>query len=101
MKTKLRQHNEWFRPISLGNRKSCPTCKNKLKPREMIWSWGEYHNAKWRTVKHFCSQCFAEEVRKPLLEHTGDCGCTINLVVREAPQPEWLTLKTCEQVGAK
>lgn len=69
--------------------------------KERRWSWGEYHNAKWRTVKHFCSQCFAEEVRKPLLEHTGDCGCTINLVVREAPQPEWLTLKTCEQVGAK
>jgi len=92
MTTKVRQHNEWFRSISLGGRKSCPCCKTKLELGESIWSWGEYHNAKWRTIKHFCSACYATEVRDLLIKHTDGCGCTINLVIKDSIKPAWLTL---------
>jgi hypothetical protein len=96
MAVKQRQHNEWFRPVSLGNRKTCPTCKAKLATIQGIgnvWSWGEYHNAKWRTVAYFCRQCFASEVAARLASHTGDCGCTINLVGKGCELPNWLTLR--------
>jgi len=98
---KLRQHNEWFRTVSMGNRKSCPCCHEKLEPGESIWSWGEYVCAKWRTVKHFCKNCFVKEVQTPLAAHAGPCGCTINLVGYRSSLPAWLTLKTdtaCEVV---
>lgn len=110
---KLRQHNEHFRTVSLGGRKSCPTCGAKLQVnaathvnaaglRESIWSWGEYHNAKWHTVKHFCKECFDKEVRQPLLKHQQQCdggssgrftGCFINLVNHDWVKfPDWLKL---------
>lgn len=88
---KVRSHNEWFRPVSCGNRKSCPRCSAKLLG-ESIWSWGEYAIGKWRTVKHFCQRCFAEAVLKPLLGHAGDCGCTIELVGYHCSLPAWLSL---------
>ena len=75
---KPRVHNEWFRDISLGNRKSCPTCKAKLFGRPII-SWGEYAVGKWYTVKHFCSQCAQEQCIVPLIEHVKPCGCGIDL----------------------
>ena len=90
---KVRTHNEWFRPVALNNRKSCPRCHAKLLPDECIWSWGEYTNAKWRTVKHFCKNCFATEVADPLLAHGGPCGCEINLVGYHSKLPEWLTIE--------
>lgn len=90
---KIRQHNEWFRPVSLNNRKSCPCCKTKLTQGELIWSWGEYRYAKWRTVKHFCRQCFIKEVQTPLLSHGSDCGCQINLIVMSLDTPDWLSLQ--------
>ena len=87
-----RKHNEWFRTVSLGNRKSCPTCKAKLGQGESIWSWGEYVNAKWRTVTHFCSQCFEKEVKEKLCAHRGSCGCDIELQTRWEIRPDWLTI---------
>jgi hypothetical protein len=89
--SKTRTHNEWFRTVSLSNRKSCPTCGTKLNG-ESIWSWGEYHIGKWRTVKHFCRQCFPREVRQPLKKHSSDCGCNITLVAKNAELPEWLSI---------
>ena len=77
---KQREHNEYFRTVSLNNRKSCPTCHTRLHPGESIWNWGEYVSAKWRTVKYFCSECFIEQVQRPLWHHNDDRGCTINLV---------------------
>jgi hypothetical protein len=88
---KARFHNEWFRPVSLKGRKSCPTCRRQLQAGS-IWSWGEYRRAQWYTVKYFCQQCFAEEVQKPLLAHTNGCGCAVLLCGRDGPLPEWLTL---------
>ena len=80
-KVKERSHNEWFRTVSLNGRKSCPECKVKLEPGESIWSWGEYHNAKWRTVMRFCHACFINRVQIPLQEHVGTCGCKVELVI--------------------
>lgn len=96
---KVRNHNEWFRTVSLGNRKSCPTCKKKLEAGESIWSWGEYLNAKWRTILHFCKNCYEEEVKQKLQSHAAECGCNITLVYKD-PAPDWLKLDQdlCQKV---
>ena len=88
----IREHNEWFRTVSLGNRKSCPECRTRLDERESVWSWGEYAYGKWRTVRYFCKHCFKAEVQKRLLDHAGPCGCKINLVGKGDLLPDWLTL---------
>jgi hypothetical protein len=96
---KPRSHNEWFRTVSLGGRKSCPTCSAKLPPGESVWSWGEYVRAKWRTITHFCVGCAKARVLDRLTAHTDDCGCTVNLCGRGERLPDWLKLpETC---GAK
>ena len=84
-------HNEHFRTVSLGNRKSCPNCYAKLNGRS-IFSWGEYVCASWRTVMHFCEDCFEENVQGPLVDHAEPCGCKIQLVSHCGPLPEWLKL---------
>jgi hypothetical protein len=89
---KVRTHNEWFRTISLGNRKSCPTCGHKLDESESIWSWGEYVHGKWNTIKHFCKYCFVEQVRDSLEIHKDHCGCTIELVGQGVKLPFWLRM---------
>lgn len=92
MKQKI--HNEWFRPVSLGNRKSCPNCKVKL--TGSIWSWGEYVRAKWRTIQYFCEDCFPS-INKLLIDHSKDCGCNFALKGYNCSLPEWLNLEkeTC------
>jgi hypothetical protein len=89
---KVAVHNEWFRTVRLGGRKSCPTCGLKLGCKEAVWSWGEYHVGKWRTVKHFCRKCYKDEVQTPLVRHAGPCGCKIQLVGRGQVLPHWLRL---------
>lgn len=91
MKKAERIHREWFRPISLNNRRSCPECLQKLPPEESIWSWGEYRYAKWKTVMHFCRQCFPV-IQAHLIIHAGGCGCKFELVGKEVKLPDWLTL---------
>jgi hypothetical protein len=95
-----RVHNEWFRPVSLGGRKSCPSCHCKLAPSESIWSHGEYLRAKWRTVSHFCKNCFEENVRSPLASHARDCGCSIEFRVQGyGTHPDWLVMDSCIAVA--
>ena len=55
--------NIYIRTVSLNNRKSCPTCLQKLNGR-LIYSAGEYVNAKWNTIQHFCELCFSENLKK-------------------------------------
>lgn len=88
-----RVHNEWFRQVDRGGRKSCPSCRAKLEPGEKIWSWGEYLRAKWHSVKDVCKNCWPE-VRKRLLAHEKDCpeNCTIELCGRGDQLPHWMTL---------
>lgn len=93
-----RVHNEWFRPVSCGGRKSCPTCKASLGRNESIWSWGNYIRAKWRTIGHFCRECYREEVCDKLLGHTDDCGCSVTLVGYQCVLPKWLRLIRRRQV---
>ena len=95
MAAKQRTHNEYFRTVGLGGRKSCPTCKEKLLPGESIWSWGEYHNAKWYTVRRFCKCCFPD-VQRDLDVHRNECGCDFNLVMYGGEQqPNWMELPSC------
>lgn len=100
MAKKVRNHNEWFTPVSLGGRKSCPLCKERLPHGEVIWSWGEYHNGRWNTVKHFCCQCFRKQVLSELLRHKDSCGCEITLVGKYSNLPAWLTLETSSECAA-
>jgi len=94
-KIKVRTHREWFRPVSRGNRKSCPSCKCKLEAGEWIWSWGEYRHAKFRSIKDVCKNCWAT-VRKDLVAHTANCGCSVELVCTGAVKPAWLQLESCD-----
>jgi hypothetical protein len=94
----MRLHNEYFRTVSLGGRKSCPNCRTKLEHGESIWSWGNYIIGKWCTVKYFCWACATEEVLVPLIEHRIDCGCDIALVGYQGEElPKWLRLQKTEQ----
>ncbi len=78
---------------STSSRKSCPTCKAKLEPNEFIWSWGEYHLARFRSITHFCKACFQENVLTPMAKHTTECGCLIEFRRRGSiPMPGWLSL---------
>lgn len=81
-----------------SRRKSCPTCKAKLEEGEWVWSWGEYVNAKWHTVTHFCKSCYRGNVQQRLIVHRNECGCDFNLVGYQGEElPEWLTLPRKER----
>ena len=91
--TKPRVHNEYFRTVSLGGRKSCPYCKAKLEREESIWSWGEYVRGKWYTVRYLCKLCFPA-IQQQLVGHSKPCGCEIVLQRYGAERlPAWLTLE--------
>ncbi len=95
---KQRNHNEWFRHVLLGGRKSCPHCRQRLPEGEMIWSWGEYVNARFRLIRHLCVACWPRTA-KALKAHTGDCGCTVALCSASGsgPLPDWMTLNVPEE----
>ena len=63
--------NLWFRPVSLGGRKSCPTCYAKVRPNEELHSWVEYVNGKARLVDHFCRSCFGRIVLHKVMYDYG------------------------------
>jgi hypothetical protein len=46
------------------------------------YAWGEYHNANWRTVFHFCEECFEHRVLAKLTDHVLDCGCNVTFCSR-------------------
>jgi hypothetical protein len=100
MSKKQRKHNEWFRPVA--RKAKCPTCSRPVPQDKTLWSWGEYVYGKWRTVKHFCEECFVEQVQTPLVEHTNGCGCDVELCfkgINPNDIPDWLTLPehvTCD-----
>jgi hypothetical protein len=90
---KPRTHNEWFRSVSLGNRKSCPSCKAKLEAGESIWTWGQYLYGKWHNITHFCKNCVLECVVTPLCNHVADCGCKVEFIGKGEALPRWLTFQ--------
>ncbi len=82
-------HNEWFRLITKT------TCECGIR-NTVVYSWGEYVHAKWRTISHVCEFCFPQVINR-LLSHSNQCGCTITLVgYRGQKLPDWLKLpQTC------
>lgn len=70
-KAKVKVVNQWFRPVSLNDRKTCPTCKAKVRPNE-IHSWVVYRNAKARLVDYFCRSCYKEIVCEPATPEWGE-----------------------------
>lgn len=87
---KKKNHNEWFRAVSRGNRKSCSNCSSRLDAGETIFSWGEYRNVKFRHIEDVCRACWPALAGR-LAAHAGDCGCTITLQVN-SPRPPWMVL---------
>jgi hypothetical protein len=89
-----RIHNEYFSDVSLGGRKSCPNCYEKLNGSPIL-GWYEYHRIQLRLIMHFCQRCYPD-VQRRLLEHSGPCGCTFVLNWKGSwnGQPAWLTLDT-------
>jgi hypothetical protein len=86
-------HNEYFRAVSLGGRKSCPHCHSRLALGEQIWSWGEYHAVRWYTVQHFCRACWPTVLER-LRQHAFHCRCAFALVgYRGEDLPDWLCLE--------
>ena len=78
-------HREWF--MSLVKR-SCPCGKKKV----ACFGWGEYRNARWRTIEHFCQHCFPAIVQK-LIRHAASCGCSFELVARSGHMlPDWIRM---------
>ena len=91
--SKPKVHNEYFRTVVLGGRKSCPYCKAKLEQGVSIWSWGEYVRAKWYTVRYLCKACYPS-AKELLLSHSkGVCQCTIVLHGYRSQLPAWLSLE--------
>lgn len=85
---KPRTHNEHFRELA---KHKCPTCHAGSKSSPVrVFSWGEYIHGKWHTVKHFCSECFLEEVLDQLQDHANTCGCTIQFVTHIHNTPAYL-----------
>jgi hypothetical protein len=83
---KVRIHNEWFMPVV---KTSCPCGCKKVQ----VFSWGEYHCAKWRTVDYFCQSCFASRILSRFIQHAGPCGCSFNLVARSGHSiPDWIKM---------
>jgi hypothetical protein len=79
-------HNEWFQPIV---KTTCPCGAKKTS----VFAWGNYVNAKWRTVDHFCKACFGQRVVIRLLAHADPCGCMFNMNARSGygPLPTWIS----------
>jgi len=89
----LRKHKEWFRPVLLRGRKSCPNCNHKLPDRERVWSWGQYNRSTWKTIMHFCKHCFIQDIKPNLERHVVSCDCSVELVAYSNNLlPEWLNI---------
>lgn len=99
---KGRTHNEWFRPVSRGNRKSCTNCRARLGPGESIWCCGAYVRVKWRNQFDCCKECWPGWAAR-LVAHERDCPehCSINLVAYHTSLPDWMTLAAARTAPAR
>lgn len=89
-KRNLRIHNEWFQPLVKRN---CPCGQKGVD----CFAWGEYVSAKWRTVEHFCKDCFARRVLGRLKVHAAECGCVFQVQARSGYRiPNWIQIPSQE-----
>jgi hypothetical protein len=82
---KVRIHREWFQSLA---KTRCPCGRNHTK----VFAWGEYVSGRWRTVDHFCEECFSARVIPRIIRHAGGCGCVFEFCARSGHSalPEWL-----------
>lgn len=86
----MQPKNIYIRTVSLNNRKSCPTCSLKLNGR-LIYSAGEYVNAKWCTIFHFCELCFPNNLKKDCDIYKANSEREVVFVPYQGTQiPAWL-----------
>jgi hypothetical protein len=93
-----RVHNEFFMQTV---RTACVCGSNKKRGgiKNIVYAWGEYRNAAWRTVDYFCEKCFETRVLKTLIPHANECGCSFKLVARNGYSlPAWLKLPDKERM---
>lgn len=84
--------NIYIRTVSLNSRKSCPTCSQKLNGR-LIYSAGEYINAKWNNIRHFCSLCFGNNLKRDCESYKANSGKEIRFIGYQSTRlPDWLSL---------
>lgn len=84
--------NIYIRTVSLNSRKSCPTCLQKLN-EQSIYSAGEYINAKWNNIRHFCSLCFESNLKRDCEQYKMETGKEIRFVSYQGTKiPDWLKL---------
>lgn len=91
-KIRVKQRKEYFRSVSLGRRKSCPSCHRELDRGESIWSWGEYVHGKWYNITKLCKHCWKERWRDALLVAYANYEIHLH-GYRGEELPEWLTLE--------
>lgn len=94
---KVRSHNEWFMPVQKADGKTRCPCGLSRADRirkgddSSLYAWGEYANAKWRTIDYFCQDCFSHRILTRLLAHTQPCGCSVNFNPRSGyALPAWI-----------
>ena len=76
--------NLWVQPIV---KKTC-TCGQK---KVETYSLGEYINAKWRTIDHFCAHCFEESVLRDVVVYQKRTGNNVRFGARSGYSiPEWI-----------
>ena len=96
MSSKVRVHNEWFQDTCYG---VCSCGSNRRSRRKAgvdltVYAWGEYHSAKWRTVRLVCEMCFQRDIIPQLRRHADPCGCAFALCARSGHSlPPWITLE--------
>jgi len=84
--------NIYIRTVSLNNRKSCPTCLQKLNGNS-IYSSGEYRNGKWNTIQHCCEFCFSNNLKKDCESYQKYSDREIVFVGYQGTKiPDWLRL---------
>lgn len=84
--------NIYIRTVSLGNRKSCPTCLRKLNGN-LIYSAGEYINAKWNNIQYFCNFCFEDTLKRECYYFKRNSGKEINFIgYQNTKIPDWLCI---------
>ena len=88
--SKSRVVNLWYMAVSLGSRKTCPQCKEKLHGRP-IYGWYEYHNVKQYLVGYFCQKCFDSVVcQHPVIIKGRVAGVQYVHNMHYSTVPAWL-----------
>lgn len=91
LKPKAAPKNIYVRTVSMGKRKSCPSCYHKLLPGEHIWSAGQYIYGLWHTAINFCPHCYQEIVVSELKRYSKRYNQHCHIIMYKGEQrPSWM-----------